>query len=430
MNKKRIVGVALAVGACGVLAAAGMMLSKKSGAVVLDQAGNEIAKLILQDGKISYECEDKYQSYADIVSQEAVKMIQEREGVNEKTAAKILADREITVKTWLDRETLDAVIGSYNDGEGMACERFGAAIEDGTICWSSLYEDSAYGVVAGDNGIAREWPENVVPFTGKNVTAADALKESNNAVAVKVLKDYGVEKSVRFLEDTLGYDVDNEKKILEEEGEDRTLSNIASGYLAEGEDRILSNIALGYLENGVTVSKMADAYQVFINEGKDTPLCAVKEIEKSGETYWTPQQKESEVFSEDTAYIMNRMLREVVTDGTGISAQVTGLDVCGKTGTSEYGDHWFVGMIPGNVCAVWYKSDKDMDAETADAARICKGVFEKIGADASEQYSIPTGVKEEVYCKKSGLLAGEQCQETGIGYYKEGTFSKLCEECR
>ena len=71
MNKKRIVGVALAVGACGVLAAAGMMLSKKSGAVVLDQAGNEIAKLILQDGKISYECEDKYQSYADIVSQEA-----------------------------------------------------------------------------------------------------------------------------------------------------------------------------------------------------------------------------------------------------------------------------------------------------------------------------------------------------------------------
>ena len=58
-------------------------------------------------------------------------------------------------------------------------------------------------------------------------------------------------------------------------------------------------------------------------------------------------------------------------------------------------------MIPGNVCAVWYKSDKDMDAETADAARICKGVFEKIGADASEQYSIPTGVKEEVYCKKT-----------------------------
>ncbi len=44
------------------------------------------------------------------------------------------------------------------------------------------------------------------------MTAADALKESNNAVAVKVLKDYGVEKSVRFLEDTLGYDVDNEKK--------------------------------------------------------------------------------------------------------------------------------------------------------------------------------------------------------------------------
>ena len=45
MNKKRIVGVALAVGACGVLAAAGMMLSKKSGAVVLDQAGMRLQNL-------------------------------------------------------------------------------------------------------------------------------------------------------------------------------------------------------------------------------------------------------------------------------------------------------------------------------------------------------------------------------------------------
>ena len=59
-----------------------------------------------------------------------------------------------------------------------------------------------------------------------------------------------------------------------------------------------------------------------------------------------------------------------------------------------------------------------------------RGSLKKVGADASEQYSIPTGVKEEVYCKNERTLAGEQCQETGIGYYKEGTFSKLCEECR
>ena len=54
----------------------------------------------------------------------------------------------------------------------------------------------------------------------------------------------------------------------------------------------------------------------------------------------------------------------------------------------------------------------------------------KNGADASEQYSIPTGVKEEVYCKKSGLLAGEQCQETGIGYYRKEDCPKVCGECK
>ena len=52
MNKKRIVGVTLAVGVCGVLALAGTLLSRKSGAVVLDQAGNEIAKLTVQDGSL------------------------------------------------------------------------------------------------------------------------------------------------------------------------------------------------------------------------------------------------------------------------------------------------------------------------------------------------------------------------------------------
>ena len=95
----------------------------------------------------------------------------------------------------------------------MACERFGAAVTDKeghlTACYSdtkgndnynnvtkpafagstmkplsvygpaveevesisrlSSYEESAYGVVAGDNGIAREWPENVVPFTGEKM---------------------------------------------------------------------------------------------------------------------------------------------------------------------------------------------------------------------------------------------------------------------
>ena len=100
-----------------------------------------------------------------------------------------------------------------------------------------------------------------------------------------------------------------------------------------------------------------------------------------------------------------------------------------ETGTSEYGDHWFVGMIPGNVCAVWYKSDKDMDAETADAARICKGVFEKSGRCIGAIFDSNRCERRSIL-QKSGLLAGEQCQETGIGYYKEGTFSKLCEECR
>ena len=71
-----------------------------------------------------------------------------------KEEAHIFADQQKHVKALSSFETFKAHIEADDPKQKMI---EGLAIEDGTICWSSLYEDSAYGVVAGDNGIAREW---------------------------------------------------------------------------------------------------------------------------------------------------------------------------------------------------------------------------------------------------------------------------------
>ena len=59
--------------------------------------------------------------------------------------------------------------------------------------------------------------------------------------------------------------------------------------------------------------------------------------------------------SPTTAKIVNSLLQHVVTEGTGMRAQLADRrQVAGKTGTTEnYGDAWFVGYTPQLVTAVW-----------------------------------------------------------------------------
>jgi hypothetical protein len=54
------------------------------------------------------------------------------------------------------------------------------------------------------------------------------------------------------------------------------------------------------------------------------------------------------------AAIEDQMLQGVLQYGTGVAAQIPGVQIAGKTGTTEnYGDAWFVGFTPDVVAAIW-----------------------------------------------------------------------------
>ena len=84
------------------------------------------------------------------------------------------------------------------------------------------------------------------------------------------------------------------------------------------------------------------------------------------------------VLKSSVADTMVSMLGDVVANGTGTRAQIAGVPIFGKTGTTEdYGDAWFVGATPEITVAVWVGyPDKLQPMETEfNGAPVAGGTF-------------------------------------------------------
>ena len=470
MNRKRVLGVAAVAAVCVLLAGVGRVLSVEKTGIVTDIEGNEIARLVYDnqgngdqadvDRTVHYDCEDGYEAYVDLACREAAKILCEREGIREEEAFRMFVEEGMTVQTTFCPDVMGKLLNvcageqilpgilaseraaavSDTKGHILACYShsaenssrnyvtyptyagstikslsvYGPAVEDDVACWSDLYLDSPYRRTVNADGEEEIWPVNMSSYTDRMWTVQEALKKSNNAIAVKMLKDYGVESSCRFLRESFG---------LKTEAEERAVS--------EGkEDDVLSNLALGYLEAGVTMRDLLGAYQTFANGGIYAPMHAVTAIQTGdGEEYYREDSETTRVFSAETAYIMNRMLKTVVEEGgTGEAAFIEGLDICGKTGTSdESRDNWFVGMTPEYVCAVWYGlPGAGMKNESP---AVFREIMARVEHHEGLEYQKSENVVEVAYCEKTGLLANEFCKEQKAGYYKKQNMLEEC-DCR
>ncbi|BAS28327.1 transglycosylase domain-containing protein [Limnochorda pilosa] len=166
------------------------------------------------------------------------------------------------------------------------------------------------------------------------VTLRDALADSINVVAIKLLDQLGIPRAINLAQ---------KMGITSLNPEDRHLG-----------------FAIGGLTRGVTPMEMAEAYGVLANQGIHTePFAVVKVTDASGMTLWETQPQREIVLDAATAYLVTDMLRDVVERGTGKNARIPGRDVAGKTGTTnEFTDAWFVGYTPELVAAVWIGNDQ------------------------------------------------------------------------
>lgn len=116
------------------------------------------------------------------------------------------------------------------------------------------------------------------------------------------------------------------------------------------------SIALGSFD--ASVYDMVGAYSVFANKGVWTrPTYIVRIEDRNGVVLYSERPIPIPAMNEEVAYVMTRMLRGVVTNGTGwrlAGRYGVKAPIGGKTGTTQNNsDGWFMGISPQLVAGVW-----------------------------------------------------------------------------
>ena len=274
---------------------------------------------------------------------------------------------------------------------------YAPALEAGLITPASVFDDYPVQVLGGS-----AWPLNNPQTYRGLVTVADALRVSSNPAAVRVLQMLGFENSFNFMQDN--FHIDLEEGL---EGNGEIKNDLGS-----------SQLALGGLTNGVRVIDMAAAYSVFPRDGlyiESRTYTQVTRIAEDGteEVILDNTNREPEaVLSSETTYYINDMLKDVVTGGngaTGTAAQISGMTVAGKTGsTNSNTDRWFVGYTPYYTAAVWvgYDTPERIYASGNPAVTMWEKVMSQVHEGLeNKDFTQPDGLVTVQICRDSGLRA-------------------------
>jgi penicillin-binding protein 1A len=149
----------------------------------------------------------------------------------------------------------------------------------------------------------------------------------------------------------------------------------------------------------LTPLELTAAYVPFANGGQAASPYGFRRVRtRSGRILWERRAPSPRRVIEDRALRgMNLMLAQVVSSGTGRTAQLPDRPVGGKTGTtSEYRDAWFVGFTGGYVTGVWVGNDdfgKKMRNVTGGSApaRIWRAyMIEALKGTPSRGFALPT----------------------------------------
>ncbi|WP_255494422.1 transglycosylase domain-containing protein [Sulfurovum sp. bin170] len=120
------------------------------------------------------------------------------------------------------------------------------------------------------------------------------------------------------------------------------------------------SISLGNL--GLSPAKMAQIYSAFANGGHMIePRLISKVVARNGTIIYEAKNQVIANFTKpEQAYLMTDILKDIVTRGTGRNAQVPGIELVGKTGTTNKNvDAWFCGYSPSTEVIVWIGRDNN-----------------------------------------------------------------------
>ncbi|MDR4888677.1 PBP1A family penicillin-binding protein [Fredinandcohnia sp. QZ13] len=220
-------------------------------------------------------------------------------------------------------------------------------------------------------------------FMGQ-ITARVALAHSRNIPALKAFQEVGVSKATEFA------------------------NNLGITF----EERINEAYSIGGMLGGISPLEMAGAYATFGNEGNFIKPHAVTKIvfPDNREVVLAPEPKTA--MSEATAFMMTDMLKSVMDFGSGRRYDVSGLQIAGKTGTTNYTakeikdynipaggvpDIWFSGYTPSYTVAIWtgYRNNQTavLPAEQSLALKLFRDIITNLSeGKEAEDFVMPKTV--------------------------------------
>ena len=184
------------------------------------------------------------------------------------------------------------------------------------------------------------------------------------------------------------------------------------------------SMALG--DGAVTVLEHTGGYATFANGGRLVHPYAILEIVNSrGELIYSRERDEPEaprVMEEAVAENMNRMLQQVVEDGTGSRARLDFTHAVGKTGTSSsYRDAWFLGFTGKYVTGVWFGNDDYRPMNRVTGGSLPAQTWHAYMSVAHTDMNIPTipGLKPHPVQVEERQRLASLASEEGAGHTPE-----------
>ncbi len=289
------------------------------------------------------------------------------------------------------------------------------SLQEGIITAATVVDDSPvrYGSYAPKNSGGG--------FTGL-MNIRSILRVSRNIPEVKMMQKLTPAKSMEYLK------------------------SFGVSTISEGDEGLA--LALGGVGKGISPLEMAGAYSTIANDGVYIePTFYIKVEDQNGKVIMEKEQETHRVLSEQNAWLVKSLLTEPTGTGltgaegaTGTRARVTGMQTCGKTGTTDDSTYtWFCGFTPYYAASMYFGYDdanisKNSAPGSGTVASRWGMIMNKIhkGLD-SASFNKPNGIGTARVCRDSGMLATAECEADPRGsraygeYYAKGTApSKTC----
>ncbi len=303
---------------------------------------------------------------------------------------------------------------------------YAPAIDCGQITYGSAIDDTPVKFVKAAAGGMRGWPQNYpVGYRGLT-TVRDAVARSVNTVAVKVLEEYGVDRSFKLLYDGMKM---------------RHLINKETRGEREFTDKAVCPLALGQLTDGVSVSELTAGYTAFLGGGVfNESRTVLKIMDGEGKVLINNLPHGEALFSPETATVMTKLLQGVTAGGTASAMKMKkSVECAGKTGTTNNDhDRWYVGYTPDLIAGVWFgypepHSLEKFPTSPSPALKTWDNVMKTVnterylGREPTRRFTDAKGVITATYCRDSGKLMTAACacdprgSRAETGYFKVGT---------